>query len=734
MRPSDRNGVAVMLSVALACVTLRPLTSDGSYLGLGWVLIVLIGGFSVAMRRLRIAESSVLIVQVGIWVLYSLGLSLMTPSSDLPWYVRYVDLWAAGVEHMRTQASPMDPNDGTRLIFVTIIGLIMIMTDLLVSGIHRPAWALAPPATLFLVPALGLGTDTGLVSFALIAIGYLAILVADGLNTAGRWIRGLSRDSAVGFGEAGPVVWRAAAYLAVPALISTIVLGMALPTLSLPGFGFGPGSGNGPLQLTDPTLDIQRNLNQPTDRTVIEYQSDGKGGVYLKMATLPHLTAAGWGNVQINLSSGNQLSEVPGLAESPAARRTTNIHVRDFGSQYLPLPYATRSFRADGEWRYDPDSLVVINADSRPQELRGLSYTAVSVDVAPSADDLRDAAAGNPADADVTAQIPEDLPQSLIDETRRVIKNADTPAARAAAIQRYLRSSQFSYSTIQLPGSGYDALERFLLKDHTGYCEQFASAMAMMARVAGIPSRVSVGFLPGRRDGDVWKVSIHNMHAWPELYFAEYGWVRFEPTPAGVTGQPPAWTLAPDDSPVDEPTADPSASASAQPSVSAGPDQAPEDPNAHAGAAQSGWGSRVLWMVAGLVGLLILAAPATIRVRRRTVRLNGEGAAEDRVESAWAEIRDTVVDHGGSWPSGSPRTIGAELASRLEHDEADSMGRVATLVERARYARTFADHDAARQLPAVTHEIRRGIAAPSGPVRKLRAVLLPRSLFRRKAR
>ena len=43
------------------------------------------------------------------------------------------------------------PDDGVKLIFVTVIGMIMIMTDLLVSGVGRPAWAIAPPATLFLV-------------------------------------------------------------------------------------------------------------------------------------------------------------------------------------------------------------------------------------------------------------------------------------------------------------------------------------------------------------------------------------------------------------------------------------------------------------------------------------------------------------------------------------------------------------------------------------------------------
>ena len=68
----------------------------------------------------------------------------------------------------------------------------------------------------------------------LIAVGYLGILVAEGLNTTARWTRGLSRDSAEGFGAATPVVWRAPAYLAVPALVAAIVLGVALPTLSLP--------------------------------------------------------------------------------------------------------------------------------------------------------------------------------------------------------------------------------------------------------------------------------------------------------------------------------------------------------------------------------------------------------------------------------------------------------------------------------------------------------------------
>ena len=388
MRASDRSAIAVTISVMLACLTVTPLTQDSGFVGLSWVLITAIGATSLGLRRLRLANGVVLSSQVAILLFYSLALSftLISSTSDLgtPWFEHYTSLWGAGIEHMRTQASPMEPDDGVKLIFVTVIGMIMILTDLLVSGVGRPAWAIAPPATLFLVPALGLSTDTGVISFCFIAIGYLAILIAEGLNTTARWTRGLSRDSAEGFGTAMPVVWRAAGYLAVPAIVATIVLGFALPTLSLPGLGFGTGpGGNGPLQLTDPTLDLRRNLNQPEDRDVIQYQTTDPDGVYLRLASLPQLNANGWGNVQIRLNSGQSLPAIPGRSSESGERTTTTIQVLDFSSQYLPLPYAPRTYDARGDWRFDANSLIVVNADKRAQDLRRLTYTVESVDIEP---------------------------------------------------------------------------------------------------------------------------------------------------------------------------------------------------------------------------------------------------------------------------------------------------------------------------------------------------------------
>ena len=143
-------------------------------------------------------------------------------------------------------------------------------------------------------------------SFLCIAIGYLGVLVADGFNTTARWTRGLSRDSADGYGTANPVVWRAAGLIGAPALIGTIMLAVVLPTFTLPGGALGSGvGGNGPLQLADPTLDLRRNLNQPRNAEVLRYESESPNGEYLRMASLPRFSSAGFGNVQMRLTDGN---------------------------------------------------------------------------------------------------------------------------------------------------------------------------------------------------------------------------------------------------------------------------------------------------------------------------------------------------------------------------------------------------------------------------------------------
>jgi hypothetical protein len=75
-----------------------------------------------------------------------------------------------------------------------------------------------------------------------------------------------------------------------------------------------------------------------------------------------------------------------------------------------------------------------------------------------------------------------------------------------------------------------------------GYCQQFSYAMAVLARLLGIPSRVAYGFTAGSPNGNgTFRVTTHDAHAWPELFFQGYGWLRFEPTPSGLAGQGTAY-------------------------------------------------------------------------------------------------------------------------------------------------------------------------------------------------
>lgn len=443
IRASDRLVIASAVAVLLISLTAQPLTQD-TYLGPSWLLVLVLAGATVGLRRARLTTGFVLGAQAVLLAALLFVLSSLVPNSrGLPWYAHYAGLWAQGIEHMQTSVAPMNADPGVKIIFVSVIGVLFVLTDLVVSGLDRPAWGIMPPAAAFAVPALGLPTDTWISAFLCLALGYLGILIADGLNRTGRWTRGLSRDSAEGYGSATTVVWRAAGLIGVPALIATAVLGMALPTLTVPGLSLGNGpGGGGPLQLGDPTLDLRRNLQQGENSVVLHYTSNRPGGLYLRMASLPSFDAGGWSNVQMRLESGTRLSVIPGVSGEPGEPRSTEVSILDFGSEYLPLPYAPRSVEVDGDWAYDPNSLVMLSvarAGNRIDATRNLTYTVDSRDLEPNAATLARAVAGTPPDENTTAEVPPDLPDDLIELTHEVTKGADTDAEKAWAIQEFLR-------------------------------------------------------------------------------------------------------------------------------------------------------------------------------------------------------------------------------------------------------------------------------------------------------
>jgi len=131
---------------------------------------------------------------------------------------------------------------------------------------------------------------------------------------------------------------------------------------------------------------------------------------------------------------------------------------------------------------------------------------------------------------------------------RTIVGEATDPYEQTLLIEQYLREN-FHYS-LQVPHSRFfSPIAAFLFDTHTGYCQHFAGAMALLLRVNGIPSRVAVGFIRGSLvDEQTYEVTTNNAHSWVEVYFPGQGWQPFDPTPgrrlplAGASSTSPGFT------------------------------------------------------------------------------------------------------------------------------------------------------------------------------------------------
>jgi hypothetical protein len=116
---------------------------------------------------------------------------------------------------------------------------------------------------------------------------------------------------------------------------------------------------------------------------------------------------------------------------------------------------------------------------------------------------------------------------------RQVTASASTRYEQVQAIQTYLRTHETYALDSPVPGAHEDAVDRFLFRDHVGFCEQFASAEAVMLRALGIPARVVSGLAYGQPQPGGVLFTAADAHAWVEVYYPGIGWSPTDPT-AGV--------------------------------------------------------------------------------------------------------------------------------------------------------------------------------------------------------
>jgi transglutaminase-like putative cysteine protease len=128
-------------------------------------------------------------------------------------------------------------------------------------------------------------------------------------------------------------------------------------------------------------------------------------------------------------------------------------------------------------------------------------------------------------------QLPPDLPDRVRALAEEIVAGQDNAYDKASAIEAYLRAIPYN-ELIEAPPEGQDGVDYFLFGIREGYCDYYASAMAVMARSVGIPARVASGYTRGeyQADREIFLVRERHAHAWVEIYFPRYGWVQFEPT------------------------------------------------------------------------------------------------------------------------------------------------------------------------------------------------------------
>lgn len=314
---------------------------------------------------------------------------------------------------------------------------------------------------------------------------------------------------------------------------------------------------------TDNTLSLSGQPPNLTNEEVMRVKS--RVPMYWRGGVLDNYTGSNWDNnaqfheiypVEINLAGNN----VYNLDE---AREVRSLRDREVLDQIVTTRSFSKAVHAAGEPirvmgpfdHLNVDYHLTVQSDwNQNQEL---SYSVTSLVSHAKPDDLRKAPRLDRRDENIQLnygrgrfrgfdqyrQLP-DRNSSAYDRVKlraeQVTQGLTNNYDRAEAIAEYLRT-RFTY-TLEPPllPSDTDAAEFFIFQSRSGYCEQFANAMAVMLRTLGIPARIAVGYAPGDWDASTqeWVVRDMDAHAWVEVFFPTYGWITFDPTGSMEPEQP----------------------------------------------------------------------------------------------------------------------------------------------------------------------------------------------------
>ncbi len=725
---SHRRTLAAAAATMLASLSLYPIFYGFAWFwaGVGATLTIALAGTLTRLRRLP-----VLVCLLGglAGLLLYLNVAFESARSWIhlvpnPTSLRLLwDLATLGFQQSDKYAPPVPELPGMMLLVAAGIGLTALLTDLIAVRLESAALAGLPLLLLWTEPFTLSVSRNGLglaVTFCLGTAGYLALLSSEGRDKIREWERPNPGPDELPDTRALATTGRrvGVASVAVALCVPLFIPGLhatRLFTNGQPGIGGNGGTGTG-VSFPDPNIQLSKELHESSPSTVFTYTSSDQTPGYFQIYVADNLTSSGFTMFSqpeslVTVTQEQPLPTPPGLTnttwETPENTSVTlSRSVGQDALSALPVPYPPTKVTAAGAVKTDRSTLMVFDNNVR---LAGLSYQATSLDQDPPENVLNEAPAAPSTITSHYLKVPSSY-QGLRALAEQVVAKAKTPFEEALDLQDWLGDTNFKY-TLEAPTiDSASGLTNFLYVTKKGYCLQFSFAMAVLARLLNIPSRVAYGYTAGSQvQGGGWQVTTHDAHAWPELYFQGYGWLRFEPTPVGATGQGTATTPSYTDQLAD-PTnqlppailgntgsagssgAHSNASAALQHQLNIGDEEnngtaVPIPPSG-----LSGWEVFGLVML-GLFALALLAAVAPgcarVLIRRRRWRSGARGGDAGIAHAAWRELRDDLVDYrAGYSASETPRALAARVADALPltAPAVSALRRVCMAEERARYA------------------------------------------------
>jgi transglutaminase-like putative cysteine protease len=747
--PGARNtdyaqALALAGLLAGASLSLSRLYAGNAWLLPTWLTMAAALGLAALLRRLGVGQLLSLVamvlgfVVVGGILLFPGTLLLVVPTGRT--LSEMAAAASAALTAVSEQAAPVQVT--TEFVLLTCAGAWAVATaaDGLAFRARQPLLALVPALGLFVFPAVIRPSSPAWYTtwFLLGAAGMLLFEGRARLATWGRWVS--SARSRPGTGWRLPLT--PAAQTGRWLVLAAGLCALTLPWL-LPGYGQQPvldlkeSTGTDAGVALNPFISLRTRLTAQEDVPMFRARSSQRERWRLMVYDrFDGTDFAPSSDPRRNLVAFE--GPLPGEQDPdlPVTQVTQEVEVQELGSFWLPA--ATTPVRVDAGRRVlANETFASLTINQRLRE--GFSYTVVSQVPSIDAADL-----DGPVDYRDYPSLQPYLETGNLDREVREradavveARDAATPFAKALALQDYLRSKEFRYNlNVPALSAGGNQLRRFLTEVREGYCEQFAIAMAMMARQVGVPSRVAVGFTTGEiDDSNFLQVTTHDAHAWPELWFPEAGWVPFEPTPrSDGTVSVPTYTTPAGRVVSDEP------GTTNQPETT-GPDtttnplpQAPEptpaaegDPLAGAGA-DRGWLDRPVVRAGLAVVLLVLVVPGVKRARNLLARRRAGHRPRDAVAESYAELTSWASDAGiGRRGAETPAAYARRLSGDFDAD-ADPLVELTGLFEQAEYASDEPGDDQAAEARRLARSARSRLAGRLGWRRRAVATVSPRSL------